>query len=146
MSVTPTPRPDEREELYAQIDQERTWQDHRYPKASKTRSEWVTLATKWNGKLADAADRGNHEEFQRRLLQLAAICVQAAEKGWVESEEHEEAPPDLVGTMAELDELLEALEEEPAIRELLEAKGVDVEALLEHGKRPELALLPGGRA
>lgn len=141
-------RPESREQLFARIDQERTWQDHRYGDGQKTRAEWVTLACKWAGKLADAADRGNHDEFQRRLLQLAAIAIQAAEKGWLETEEHEEAPPLLVGTYAELAELAAAIDEDPGRREQLEQWGIDVEALLESGKpAPGFALtvLDGGR-
>lgn len=139
-----------REGLYQEIDHERTWQDHRYGVAQKTRAEWVSLVAKWLGKLADAADRGNHEEFGRRLLQVAAIAVQAREKGWLESEESEaaeEISPELVGDREEFAELCDLLVEDPDLQAMLLAKGVDVDALLSVGRVPALTLtlIDGGR-
>lgn len=140
-------RPQEREELYDAIDHERRVQDCKYGTASKTRSEWVMVIGKWFGKLADSADNGNHDEFGRRLLQVAAIAVQAREKGWLEAEEPEEAsvPSAMVG---ELVELAAALEEHPDLRLELEACGIDVGALLgEDEPRPvALTVLDGGKA
>lgn len=128
-----------RESLYEEIDRERTWQDHRYGAAQKTRAEWVSLVAKWVGKLADAADRGNHEEFGRRLVQVAAIAVQAREKGWLESEAAEEIGPELVGDREEFAELCDLLVEDDDLQAMLSAKGVDVDALLSVG-RPALTL------
>lgn len=140
------PRPPEREEFYDAIDHERRVQDLKYGPDPKTRAEWVMVLGKWFGKLADSADNGNHDEFARRLLQVAAIAVQAREKGWLEAEEHEEASAP-VAMVAELVELAAALEERPDLRLEIEACGVDVGALLgeDEPRMTGLIVLAGGK-
>lgn len=140
------PRPFERELLFEHVDREREIQDCKYGHAQKSRAEWVMVIAKWAGKLADAGANGNHEEFRRRLTQVAAVCIQACEKGWFDAEE---AEPEHVSSdiVAELVELAAALDGDPGRRQMLEAWGVDVGALLgEDGpKSVGLTVLAGGK-
>lgn len=82
-------RPDFREQIYREIDLERVIQDLKFPR-SNTKSQWMAVLSMWLGKAAKASLAADETQFQRRLKQLAAISINALERGWREDSDAEE--------------------------------------------------------